>query len=91
MKSLYMLVFVLCLVATSCVNEIGESRTVKAEGLPFTHALTEEYRALVLFEADEMYGWPDAVYFSHKGIWPFQLATMFANRPIDERSLFSIE
>jgi OOP family OmpA-OmpF porin len=43
-------------------------RTVQATGSPFTQALTEEYRSIVAFEADEMYDWPDADKFAEKGL-----------------------
>jgi OOP family OmpA-OmpF porin len=52
-----------------CASDIQQMRDVQATGgTPFTQALTEEYRQLVVFEADEMRDWVDAHYFSRKGL-----------------------
>lgn len=51
-----------------CATDIQQMRDVQASGTPFTQALTEEYRSIVAFEADEMYDWPDADYFAEKGL-----------------------
>jgi OOP family OmpA-OmpF porin len=51
-----------------CATDIQQMRDVQATGTPFTQALTEEYRSIVAFEADEMYDWPDADYFAEKGL-----------------------
>jgi OOP family OmpA-OmpF porin len=51
-----------------CAYDIEDMRSVQADGNPFTQALTEEYREIVAFEADEMYDWIDASYFVHKGL-----------------------
>jgi OmpA-OmpF porin, OOP family len=52
-----------------CATDIQKIRTVQATGgSAFTQALTEEYRQFSLFEADEMYDWPDAGYFARKGL-----------------------
>ena len=49
--------------------DIEKMRNANASGgTPFTQALTEEYRQITLFEADEMYDWQDAGYFSQKGL-----------------------
>lgn len=37
-------------------------------GTPFTQQLASEYRALALFEGDEMADWKDADYFARKGL-----------------------
>lgn len=50
------------------VSDIEAMRTVEATGSPFSQALTEEYRQIVAFEADEMYDWIDAGYFAEKGL-----------------------
>jgi OmpA-OmpF porin, OOP family len=42
--------------------------TAPSQGTPFTKALTTEYRALTVFEADEMKDWPDAYTFAAKGL-----------------------
>ncbi|MEX1109147.1 MAG: hypothetical protein WEC00_09570, partial [Dongiaceae bacterium] len=51
-----------------CATDIEQMRDVQASGSPFTQALTEEYRSIVAFEADEMYDWPDADHFAEKGL-----------------------
>jgi len=51
-----------------CAYDIDAMRTVEPVGNPFTQALTEEYREIVAFEADEMYDWIDASYFAEKGL-----------------------
>jgi OOP family OmpA-OmpF porin len=55
-------------ILAGCASDIDRVRTVEATGSPFTQALTEEYRQLAVFEADEMYDWPDAGYFARKGL-----------------------
>jgi OOP family OmpA-OmpF porin len=56
-------------ILSGCVgSDIDAMRTAEGTGSPFTQALTEEYRQIVLFEADEMYDWPDAGYFARKGL-----------------------
>ncbi|MEO1190526.1 MAG: OmpA family protein [Pseudomonadota bacterium] len=55
-----------------CAYDIDEMRTVQPVGSPFTKALTEEYREIVAFEADEMYDWIDASYFAAKGLMAAQ-------------------
>jgi len=61
-------VMALGLVAGCAQTNIQQMRDVQATGSPFTQALTEEYRSIVAFEADEMYDWPDANYFAVKGL-----------------------
>lgn len=52
-----------------CASEVDQIRDVQASGgTPFTQALTEEYRQIVLFESDEMGDWVDAHYFARKGL-----------------------
>src|SRR5215468_1281034 len=52
-----------------CASDINQMRDVQPTGgTPFTQALTEEYRKLVLAEADEENDWVDANYFSRKGL-----------------------
>ncbi len=61
-------VMALGLLAGCAQTDIQKMRTVQATGSPFTQALTEEYRSIVAFEADEMYDWPDADKFAEKGL-----------------------
>lgn len=52
-----------------CASDISQMRDVQPTGgTPFTQALTEEYRQLTSFEADEMDDWVDANYFARKGL-----------------------
>jgi OOP family OmpA-OmpF porin len=52
-----------------CTSDIEQIRnTSGGSGSAFTQALTTEYREFALFEADEMYDWPDASYFARKGL-----------------------
>lgn len=55
-------------ILAGCASDIDQMRGAQATGSPFTQALTEEYRQLTIFEADEMYDWPDAGYFARKGL-----------------------
>ena len=48
--------------------DIEAMRSAEGTGSAFTRALTEEYRQITLFEADEMYDWADASYYSRKGL-----------------------
>ena len=61
-------VVALGLLAGCAQTDIQQMRTVQATGSPFTQALTEEYRSIVAFEADEMYDWPDDDKFAEKGL-----------------------
>jgi len=51
-----------------CTSDIDAIRDAEGTGSAFTNALTDEYRNIALFEADEMYDWPDAGYFARKGL-----------------------
>ena len=51
-----------------CTSDIQQAKEMEGTGSPFTQALTEEYKSIVIFEADEMYDWPDADYFAEKGL-----------------------
>jgi OOP family OmpA-OmpF porin len=52
-----------------CTSDIEQIRnTTEGTGSAFTQALTKEYRDFALYEADEMYDWPDASYFARKGL-----------------------
>ena len=52
-----------------CASNIEQLRNVEPTGgTAFTQALASEYRDFTVFEADEMYDWPDADYFARKGL-----------------------
>jgi OmpA-OmpF porin, OOP family len=53
-----------------CASSIEQLRetTAPSGGTAFTQALASEYRDFTLFEADEMFDWPDADYFARKGL-----------------------
>jgi OOP family OmpA-OmpF porin len=56
-------------VLAGCASDVQQMRDVQATGgTPFTQALTDEYRQLVIFEADEMRDWVDGHYFARKGL-----------------------
>jgi len=48
--------------------EVDKLRVAEATGDAFTRALTQEYRELAIFEADEMYDWRDAKHHAEKGL-----------------------
>ena len=53
----------------ACTTDLDRIRTTEASGgTPFTQALTNEYRDLAVFEADEMFDWRDAGYFARRGL-----------------------
>jgi OOP family OmpA-OmpF porin len=57
------------LLVAGCVGpEIDEMRGLEATGSDFDKALAAEYRAITLFEADEMYDWLSAGHFARKGL-----------------------
>ena len=61
--------FVALAFLAGCVgSDIEAMRSAEGTGSAFTRALTEEYRQITLFEADQMYDWQDAGYFARKGL-----------------------
>jgi OOP family OmpA-OmpF porin len=70
MKSLSVLGVVAALgLLAGCSSDIAQVRNVQpAGGTDFTRALAEEYKQFAIYEADEMYDWPDAGYFARKGL-----------------------
>ncbi|WP_421707651.1 OmpA family protein [Algihabitans sp.] len=53
----------------SDINDVDAVRGMDAMGgTPFNQALFSEYKELTLFEADQMYDWPDAGLFSRKAM-----------------------
>jgi OOP family OmpA-OmpF porin len=58
-----------CVAAPANATNIDDIRNVDVQGQSaFLQALTHEYRDIVIFEADEMYDWPDADFFAQKGL-----------------------
>lgn len=55
-------------ILAGCGSDIEAIRDTKTTGTDFTSRLAEEYRQFAIFEADEMYDWPDAGYFARKGL-----------------------
>ncbi|WP_119167609.1 OmpA family protein [Algihabitans albus] len=53
----------------SDMNDVDDLRGMDAVGgTPFNQALFSEYKELTLFEADQMYDWPDAGLFARKAM-----------------------
>jgi OOP family OmpA-OmpF porin len=56
-------------ILAGCASDIEQIRnSTPSGGSEFTAALAEEYKQFALYEADEMYDWPDASYFARKGL-----------------------
>jgi OOP family OmpA-OmpF porin len=53
---------------TACINNIESTRNLSTMGEGFSPQLAENYRELTLFEADQMYDWPDAWLFADKAL-----------------------
>src|SRR5437868_5720747 len=73
MKSLKLLaVFAVVAVLGACSGpwdiETLRGTTRTTAGTPFTQALTQEYRSLTLFDADQDKDWPNAYIFAAKGL-----------------------
>ena len=64
----HVLALMLGLLVAACSFDIEEARNLSIEGGDFNHELAREYRDIALYEADEMYDWPDAALFSRKAI-----------------------
>ena len=62
--------FGLVAVLSGCASNIEQLRetTAPSGGTAFTRALASGYRDFTLFEADDMYDWPEADYFARKGV-----------------------
>jgi len=58
----------LLLLAGCAGTDIDAMRDASGSGSAFSRALTEEYRQITVFEADEMYDWRDADHFARKGL-----------------------
>jgi OOP family OmpA-OmpF porin len=54
--------------ATYVGKDVEQLRHTTPSGSAFTQGLTEEYREIALFEADEMHDWVDAEHFAGKGM-----------------------
>lgn len=51
-----------------CSTSLDAVRRLEPGGASFAAALAREYRTFALFEADEMYDWPDAFHFAGKAL-----------------------
>ena len=49
-------------------DDMDQARAMTPNGTSFEGELAREYRDFFLFEADEMYDWPDADYFAEKAL-----------------------
>ncbi len=83
--------FTALLMLSGCVGfgvgyDIENMRAAEGKGDAFTRKLTEEYRQITLFEADEMYDWGDAGYFARKGLRAAD-GEVVDPEPIDARNL----
>ena len=83
--------FTALLMLSGCVGfgvgyDIENMRAAEGKGDAFTRKLTEEYRQITLFEADEMYDWGDAGYFARKGLRAAG-GEVVDPEPIDARNL----
>jgi len=56
------------LLLSACVGDIEATRNLAVSGEGFSPQLAENYRELTLFEADQMYDWPDAWLFADKAL-----------------------
>ena len=74
-----------CAVASSGYN-VKNLREAQPGGDAFTQALTQEYRALADFEADEMYDWGDANTYALKGLRAAAGENVLP-QPVSERGL----
>ena len=74
-----------CAIASSGYD-LEKMRKAQPSGDAFTGALTEEYSALANYEADKMYDWRDASYYSRKALRA-ALGVAVLPQPISERHL----
>ncbi|MBI3515324.1 MAG: OmpA family protein, partial [Proteobacteria bacterium] len=65
-------------------NLRGTTRTTA--GTPFTQALTQEYRSLTLFDADQDKDWPNAYIFAAKGLAAARGENVLPENPANWRS-----
>ena len=49
-------------------DDMSQARSMTPAGSSFEGELAREYKALFIFEADEMYDWPDADFFAEKAL-----------------------
>ena len=69
LRAKFIAVIAALMALSGCVgSDIEAMRNAEGSGSAFTRALTEQYRMITLFEADEMYDWSDAGYFARKGL-----------------------
>ena len=60
-------------------------RRLESKGGDFTQALSREYKAFALYEADQMYDWPDAAHFGDKAMLSAQGVVAMPERLADWR------
>jgi len=53
---------------SACMSDVKEVRELKPQSGSFNAELMTGYRELAIFEADEMYDWPDAKIFAKKAL-----------------------
>jgi len=61
-------IIALSISGTACSFDIEKARNISVIGDDFGQSLAREYQELAIYEADEMYDWPDAALFSRKAI-----------------------
>ncbi len=73
----------LALILGGCSSNLDAVRRLDPAGASFTAALAREYRDFALFEADEMYDWPDAFHFAAKALAAGRGVMTAPERPLD--------
>jgi len=64
-------------------DDMDQARAMTPNGTSFEGELAREYRDFFLFEADEMYDWPDADYFAEKALAANKGKTVLPEDPKD--------
>lgn len=64
-------------------SHVDQLRDTQGMGSPFTNALTNEYRELAVFEADEMFDFDSADYFARKGLAAAEGEVVLPEQPSD--------
>ncbi len=53
---------------SACADDLVTLKNTTPEGSAFNRNLADEYRRFAVFEADQMFDWPDAKHFALKGL-----------------------